>query len=464
MGKEKGGARTAQFSSSDTYGIRGAGATWQADFGMPLDGDDLLFVSKRDGVGRRITFDFAHDVFDKWFEVEDLGENPDPKFNDAVQKVLDKLNAKAVFTNMAVFERIFGWAILAITYVDYGESVSAPVENPREIRELIAYSAQSFQVQSSDEDKDPNSPRFGLPIFYTVRRGSQGTQIKLHYTRAIHFATRIIDHPYIGSSSLEGVYDGLTVLRNMLWGFGQTIVRYGSGFPDVTVEGANKAALDKLQASQQFRSLMARTYFLHNDKTTFDFKGAAGRTLNPDPYYKAIMEYISCGCGIPEAILRGVQAGQLTGSEVNERTYFKLVSDAQSRYERGIRDLIDRLIETGQIRYKWNVNRGYKIRWLGAFEMNEKDKADVELRLAQARSWATDWKTVDELRAEEGLDPLPDATEGKTVLGLAGLRQKTQTGMSKQIDVLPSPSAPAGADSAEDNPWQGVVARIKRRL
>jgi hypothetical protein len=88
--------------------------------------------------------------------------------------------------------------------------------------------------------------------------------------------------------------------------------------------------------------------------------------------------------------------------------------------------------------------------------MNEKDKADVELRLAQARSWATDWKTVDELRSEEELPSLPDSEDGKIVLGLAGLRQKSQAGLTKEIDVLPSPSADAAR--------VGIVAGIKRRL
>jgi hypothetical protein len=120
-------------SSADTFGIRGAGATWQADFGMPLDEADLLFAARRDSIGNRVVFQFAHDVFDNWFEVEELSEKPDPKFNEAVQRVLEALDAKAVFTQMAVFERIFGWAIIALTYVDYGADISRPVESPRQI-------------------------------------------------------------------------------------------------------------------------------------------------------------------------------------------------------------------------------------------------------------------------------------------------------------------------------------------
>jgi phage-related protein (TIGR01555 family) len=425
--------------TSDTWGIRGAGATWQADFGMALNEADLLFAVRREPVANRIVFQVAHDIFDNWFRVEEIAEKPNPKFNDEVQRVLDELNAKPVFTEMAVYERLFGWAIIAMTVVDYGKDPAQPVKNPKEIRELLPYSSLQFSVQSSDEDKDPESSRFGLPVLYTLRRGTSGQQIKLHFSRAIHSATRLLEHPYKGMSVLEPVYDDLTVLRNIRWGLGQTLFRYGSGFPDVEIEGAKKKDLDDLEASQQFKSLQARTYFLHNEKTKLEFKGVAGRALDPEPYYLPIMENISAGSGVPLAILRGAQAGALTGSEVNEREYFKLISDAQSRYEPAIRQLIDALIECGQIRFKWNVQRGYRIVWLGAFEMSEQTKASVELQQAQARNLKTGWMTLDEVRGEQDLEALPNDA-GKVVLGLKKLEQQPG-GSFGQSSVSASPGA-----------------------
>jgi hypothetical protein len=404
--------------SADNYGVRGAGATWQADFGMALNEADLLFSVRREPVANRIVFQIAHDVFDNWFRIEEISEKPDPNFDREVQKVLSELNAKAVFTQMAVFERLFGWAVIAMTYVDYGASLEEPVVLPKAIEELFAYSTLNFTVDSSDEDKDSESSRFGLPIYYKLRRNNiGGLQARLHYSRVIHSATRLLDHPYKGMSVLEPVYDDLTVLRNIRWGLGQTIFRYGGGFPDITVKGAKKPQLDALENSQQFRALQARTYFLHNDDVTLDFKGVAGRALNPEPYYLPVLESIAAGSGVPLAILRGAQAGALTGSEVNEREYFKLISDAQSRYEPAVRQLIDALIECGQIQFKWKTRRDYRIIWLGGAELSEKDRASVRLQEAQARNLETNWKTVDEIRAEEELEALPDKA-GEVVLGL----------------------------------------------
>jgi len=409
----------ARDTSTSSTGIRGAGALSQADFGQPVNSEDLLFAVQREPVAYRTVFQVAHDVFDNWFRVEDVAEKPNPNFDKQVQTVLSQLNAKSVFSQMAVFERLFGWSIIVQGFADHGETLEAPVEGPQLICDIAAYGPLQFTIHGGDEDKNEMSERFGLPIFYTLARTGI-SQARIHFLRVLHFATRLLTHPYRGISVLEPVYDDLTVLRNIRWGMGQTMFRYGSGFPDVELQGANKKQLDDLEASQQFKNLQARTYFLHSDKTKLDFKGLAGRALNPEPYYLPIMENISCGSGVPLAILRGAQAGELAGSEVNEREYFKLISDAQSRYEPGVRALIDALIACDQV--KSNV-KDYRIVWSGGFEVSEKEKALVELNLAQAREKKTGWMTIDEIRGEQGLKELPDNT-GKTVLGVKRAEQQ----------------------------------------
>ena len=75
---------------------------------MQLSEADLLFSVRREPVANRIVFQVAHDIFDNWFEVEEASDKPDPKFDETVQQVLSKLDAKAVFTQAAVYERLFG--------------------------------------------------------------------------------------------------------------------------------------------------------------------------------------------------------------------------------------------------------------------------------------------------------------------------------------------------------------------
>jgi phage-related protein (TIGR01555 family) len=394
-------------------------------------------------VAHRVVFGVAHDTFDKWFKVEEVANKPDANFLKAVETVLSTLNAKSVFTQMSVYERLCPYAIIVIGYVDHGKSLQDPVTDPSEIRELAAYAGKlQVTVQSSDEEKDPNNPRFGLPNLYTISRTGVG-QEKIHWTRVIHFATRLLDHAYEGLSVLEPIYDDTTVLRNERWGMGQTMFRTGGGFPDVTVTGANKKQLDDLEEGQQFKSLQARTYFLHNEKTTLDFKGLAGRALDPKPYYDPIMENISTGTSIPLAILRGAQAGALSGSDVNEREYFKVISACQSSYEPGIWQLIDLLMETGQI----PTVEDYNVKWLGGFELNELDKAQVQLAKAQANDLKTKYMKVNELRAlQEPSLPALKGPEGEVIPGL-------------QKPPAPQPS-PSGPPTASDSAEPSLVGKI----
>jgi hypothetical protein len=377
-----------------------------AEFGQKLTYENITFALKREPVAHKIVFAVAHDIFDKWFEVEPLEEGVDKeKFNEKVQRVLLELDAKNVFTQAAVYERAYGWSIIVIGCKDRAPSLADPLLNPQEIVSLEPFTPTMISDVKINENE--KSPRFGLPEIYKIKI-TETSEVEVHYSRVIHFATRKIEPGYKGISVLEPVWDDLTVLRNIRWGMGQTMYRYGSGFPVVTIKGATKEDLKDYQS--EWGPLYARTSLWCDENTTIEFKGLAGRALDPEPYYTPIMENISAGTGIPMPILRGAQAGTLAGSEVNEREYFKLISDCQSRYEPGIMELIDRLMETGQL-----PDMHYRIKWLGGFQINPRDEAATELDKNRSLQVRSNWLTVNELRKLEGLDPIPG---GDVVLGL----------------------------------------------
>jgi hypothetical protein len=220
----------------------------------------------------------------------------------------------------------------------------------------------------------------------------------VHYTRVVHFASRLIDHDWKGKSVLDAVWDDLTVLRNIRWGMGQTMYRYGSGFPDITFTGAEDSEIAAWIAAGNFADLSAKTFYAHNEDAVLDFKGLAGHALDPMNYYLPPMEHISCGTGIPLAILRGVQAGALTGSETDTANLWGMISGEQSAYENGIRQFIRAL--TG-------VDSDYVFNWKSGFEMDEQKKAQVEYTKAQTYDYLWNFMKRNEIRKK--IDPdLPD--------------------------------------------------------
>jgi hypothetical protein len=83
---------------------------------MALNEADLLFAVRREPVANRIGFHVVHDVFDNWFSFEEISEKSDAGFDREVLEVFSALTAKEVFAQFTVYERSFGWAILALSY------------------------------------------------------------------------------------------------------------------------------------------------------------------------------------------------------------------------------------------------------------------------------------------------------------------------------------------------------------
>ena len=196
---------------------------------------------------------------------------------------------------------------------------------------------------------------------------------------------------------------------------GETLVRQVGGFADITLNGAKKKQLEDFEAEQKLCQLNQRSYFVHSENASVGWVGSGGKTLDPAPFVTPTLESLSCGARIPTSHLRGANAGTLAGSDTNDREYWGGIAALQELCVFVLWDLIDRLMDTGQIR---RVN-DYKVVWPSGFELNEKDKAAIMLQEAQARDYRSNWCTVDELRAEEGKLALPEGS-GKVVLGLKG--------------------------------------------
>lgn len=357
-----------------------------------IDPADLVFGLKREPACHRVTFGVANDAWDNGFEIKNTTDPKDTKFNEYIQKELKRLNARGKLTLLTTFERLFGWAILVLRYSDYGGELSSPVDSPAAISEIEPYC--QLHVGSVEEDTKRDSERKGLPEYYVF--GTSQENMKVHFSRTIHLATRIFDHPWKGISAAGVVYDDMMSMRYIRWSLAMAMIRYGSGFPDVELLDADDAKVDAFIASGQFDNLNARKYFVHNERQRLEFKGVGTQALDPSKYLQPSMEAVSTGTGIPEPVLKGAQAGAITGSEINERAYFKMVSDVQTAHEPMLRDLINRIAGVSD-EYSATLP-DYEIVWKPGFESDERTKAEIELLKAQAGEKMLAYMTPDEVR------------------------------------------------------------------
>ena len=429
-------------------GTGGAGGEYGADITDEL----RTFAITREPVAHRAVFTVAHDIFDNWFEVAPEGEEDQEKskeFDKKVQTELTRLKAKQEFTLMSIFERAYGWSILVLGYeqrgkFDLSEEVPLASLKPTGLREIKAYGPP--QIPKVVTVKDKNDPRYGLPLMYHIKQPGIAAYLHVHYTRVIHFATRrsyqTNREEWQGLGVLDPVWDDIVTLRNIRWGMGQAMFRWGSGIPDIEFTGAEQEDIDDYIESGAFSNISARTYFAHNEDQKIEFKGVAGKALDPMNYYLPIMENISCGTGIPLAVLRGVQAGALTGSEVNQQEYYGVVSDCQSAYESGIRQLINviRKVYVPNGEGQSQLREGeFEFNWQSGIELTEEKKVQIELTEAQIWQIKGQFMTRNEIRKQ--IDPdLPDLTDeqgGNEILGKSGFPEdKFEKGETFHVNPL----------------------------
>ena len=436
-----------------------------AAFGGTITDTDRAFAAEREPVAHFLTYGVAADITEKWFLINDPDtEESDPALDRTVQSALSKLEFKKHLTEALESERIYGKSLLVGAFSDAQtiDALKNPLKKGSELLQLAVYpgtknakKTKEFWVDRKDEE--PNSSRYGEPIIYKLDRGS-GSYLFVHYTRVCPVQTRSN-----ATSILDPIWDDLTCGRNIRWGASQWMYRTGGGFPVIAFPaGTTAAQLEAYHNSGGFSNLMSRTGIFiaqnsqtENDGMTFSFEGAAGHALDPAPFYQTNVEQISIATGIPQAKLVGAQAGAVTGSEVNMQDYFKVVSRDQSKVEYVVRWTIDRLADSGQLKivkaavdrnsdsyhvdllkkmyrrvirrdYRHKTAENYEVEWNSAFELSELSEAQVELTHVQANVDKLEYMTIDEVRAEENLDPLPNgegASLKKSSLGLFGEEQ-----------------------------------------
>lgn len=445
----------------DSIKIPQVDTAYGAGFGESISDSDRVFAACREPIGYFLTFIVARDMVDKWFHVDDPDtEEADPALDRNVQAALSKLKFKKRLREALEASRTFGKALLVGGFNDAKTTsmLQLPLKKGAELLQLAVYPG-IYQEQKVKEwsvwqkDENPESSRYGEPVLYKLHRGSTSDLI-VHFTRVVEVGD--------GTSVLDKVWDDMNCGRNIRWGAAQWMYRTGGGFPVVGFPAGTTAdQLETYHNSGGFSNLMSRTAIFiaqnskkENDGMTFTFEGAAGRALDPVPFFQSNIEQIAIATGYPQAKLIGAQAGAVTGSEVNQQEYYKAISRDQEEIEYVLRWVIDHLSLSGQLSiiktaidktegyhlnllkstlkrfihrdYRHKTAENYVIEWNSAFELSEIDEADVQLKKAQANQAKLDYMTVDEIRAEENLDPLPNgegASLKKSSFGLFGEEQ-----------------------------------------
>ena len=444
----------------DAY-VRSAPTTFSsmAAFGtQKINDSQKLFSTQREPILKWLTYWVVVDIFDNWFRVVDPSKPDDMALDEAVQRVLKQLNAKQVFTRLFTFERRYGTAILLCAYTGFGSNAnweSAIYETGNGLNlpqgfkgdgrllQITPYPWTKVKVES--KDKSVSSLRFGKPEMYIITRGIDDAvtatteQPKVHWSRVIHAATRLDESAYEGESVVDAVWDDATGFRNMRWAEYETMFRIGGAFPKFTFPWATREQIAAWVASGEMTNLNARGYFVCGEEgEDVEFIGGQAVITDPGQYNELAMNMMAMASRIPKDMLKGASAGTVAGSEVNERSYWNFITSEQSLVEPVVRELIDRLIDTGQIEHvdkrRNEPTKDYEIKWNYPEIVSEKDRATIDFLQERTKAQSLDYLTVNERRDKESKPPVEG---GDVVLGI--LRATKLPSFQEREGGRPSP-------------------------
>lgn len=327
----------------------------------------------------------------------DIDGDPDGK----IVKEMGRVGVQKNFREAMQWVRLFGGA-LTIMIWDDGLPLQTPFKfNPKKPQTLVAmrtHSAEEIWIMPTDLEKDPLSPRYELPTYFTVRRPYAAPYV-VHWTRVIEWR---------GTPTPSRIYPGMDVYRRY-WGFGvvqaafQAISDMGLSWSAVSnlmqesVIGKYKIAnLKKLLLSKDYAAIEQRMQNLELSKSVLK-----GVLLGEDEEYtRDKLEFagvadvldrgmmrVSSEVGTPVALLYGRSAAGMNATgEGDARQYYDSVEADQDDYLRKPLETLS--VQMGARLHPDTPPEEYHVVFKPVWSMSEKDKADVYYRLSQGDSLA----------------------------------------------------------------------------
>lgn len=309
------------------------------------------------------------------------------------------------------------------------QPLQAPLERVRNDRDIMFLSAfHEGQADIVDFDRDPMSPRFGLPNIYEIEaisadqletdrtgaaRGQIGRKFRVHWTRIIHVAEDTIEDDTFGRPRLERVYNRLDDLEKLAGGGSEMFWLNVAQWwhldipPDFEIsdeEGENLEALrEKVQDA------------MHGLRRTIETQGAdlellGGQQPQPKDQAGLVQELISTGANTPKRILFGSERGELASTQ-DEANYAGEIANRQETFASPVivRAFIDRMIAINAL--PTPAGGSYDVNWPNLFQLSVLQLADAAAKFAAA------------IAAQAGVtrDPaelVPDHEFRETIMGL----------------------------------------------
>jgi len=302
--------------------------------------------------------------------------------------LIDKLS---VFNYLERVDRLAGVGQYGVLLIGAkGGELSQPLQHlsgPNDIIFLSSFSQLYADVKSLSAE--PNDPRFGKPIMYSINlggdiNGQDALGIKdVHWTRIIHVAEGLLENEVYGEPRLQKIYNRLEDLDKIVGssaeGYWQSAAK---GYAINPKEGFELSPGDITAAKDEWQN------FIHGLQRIMvsegmDVQELKGDAIDPTAAFDVVMSIISGTKGIPKRILLGSERGDLASTQ-DEANWLGHIAERQIQYAEPqiLRAFIDRLISVNALPAP---NGGvYAVGWEPLFYLNEIELGKVHSLNANA--------------------------------------------------------------------------------
>jgi hypothetical protein len=373
---------------------------------------------KRGDIAARIVEAFPEAT---WSGGLELVEDENPKALTPFEAEMDALDKRlgvwSVFNRVDILAGLGEFAIVLIGAAGKLEEELPPMSSQEEILYLTPYGPDEVQIETCDENTE--SPRFGMPLTYTVQRstttgaravaGRSAFTRKVHWTRVLHFADGILEDAVFGTPRLEKVWNRLDDLDKIVGGGSEAFwLRIHQGY-HWNVEKDVKIGPDqikKLEAeAEEFSHQLRRSIATRGMK--LEVKGSDVSTFNNQ--VMSIISLVSGATGIPQRILLGSERGELASTQDKENWNERVKARRAKVGDPHVRQFVERVTGVGAV----PTPVEYDIRWPEIKTLTQDEQAKVASAWAGLSGAAGGVVvTPEEIRDRVlGLDPLPEDEE-----------------------------------------------------
>ena len=371
-------------------------------------------MALRTAAGYKIVYKQAEDVWNNnlGFKIPD-----DKKKAETINRQLAPyLRSRKWFKEMEKLTAYYleqGESILLLYYKDQGDIYHYidPVSPTDEIIGVEAFNIIDYHIPEFDKKGEP--ARYRITVKTPDTYNSYIT-VDVHPSRVIRHCGPNVEYRYQGYSDLAAVYDAINILSTILKASGEAAFRWSTGHPVIfTKDLFTETDLDKLKDS--IGDFTRRSWHMipmeYVDR--IDLMGQAGSMLNLKALSDIALDHIVIGSGFPRPILLGEVAGVVSGSEVNERTYFALLDRRHTELESFIYKYIEKDINIQKLLKSVEY---FELDWGIREVLNKMDQADLEQKRISNALALMQLCTINECREVAGYEPISEEDGGEMIM------------------------------------------------